>query len=219
MSRADRPTAVRTALILAGGEPPLPRLRDDLVTGVDLVIAADGGLAHAAALGVTPDLIVGDMDSAAPELLGQHAEVERQTHPARKDQLDLELALDAAVARGATALRIAGAFGGRLDQSLAALLIAARRAAGGTQVSLHSGRDEVIVVAPGVSLQAATRVGATVSLLALGDGAVVSFSGVEYPLERAPLPYGTGLGVSNVALGAEVSLSVHGGVVALLLAH
>ncbi len=89
-------------------------------------------------------------------------------------------------------------------------------------------RAEVRLVAAGDRADAATQPGATVSLLALGEGAVVSFSGVEYPLERAPLPYGTGLGVSNVALGTSVALAVHGGaadggigdsVVALTLAH
>lgn len=221
MSRADHRVGGLTALIFAGGDAPHTSLRAGLVSGVDLVIAADGGLAHAATLDVVPDMIVGDMDSVTNELLAQYADVERETHSARKDQLDLELALDAAVARGATTLRIAGAFGGRLDQSLAALLIAARHSAGGLRISLHSGSDEVLVVAPGDSVEAATRPGATVSLLALGNGAVVSFSGVEYPLERAPLPFGTGLGVSNVALGDIVRLSVHGsgGAVALVLAH
>ncbi len=132
----------RVALVLAGGEPPLASLRDELVAGAGLVIAADGGLAHADALGVSPDLIVGDMDSVSPELLARYAGVERETHLERKDQLDLELALEAAVARGATTLRIVGAFGGRLDQSLAALLIAARYAASGCDLSLHAGRDE-----------------------------------------------------------------------------
>lgn len=227
MSVGRAVTAGRVALVLAGGEPPLASLRDELVAGASLVIAADGGLAHAEALGVSPDLIVGDMDSVSPELLARYAGVERETHPERKDQLDLELALEAAVARGATTLRIVGAFGDRLDQSLAALSIAARYAAAGFDLSLHAGRDEVQLIAAGGSTEAATRPGATVSLLALGEGAVVSFSGVEYPLKGAPLPYGTGLGVSNVALGTSVALAVHGtedgstenSIVALILAH
>lgn len=216
-------TVGRTALVLAGGEAPLPRLRERLVAGVDLVIAADGGLIHAEALGVQPDLLVGDMDSVSQQLLAKYPAVEREVHPTRKDSLDLELALTAATARGATTLRVVGAFGGRLDQSFAALLIAARYAAAGFTISLHAGHDEVRVVAAGSECTASTTPGSTVSLLALGEGARVTFSGVEYALGDAPLPYGTGLGVSNIALEIGVTLAVEGSeagsAVALLISH
>ena len=38
-------------------------------TGADLVIAADSGLAHARALGVHVDLVIGDLDSVDPAAL------------------------------------------------------------------------------------------------------------------------------------------------------
>lgn len=207
------------ALVLAGGAAPLPQLHAALKAGVDLVVAADGGLALAGPLGVTPDLLIGDMDSLDPSDLARYPGLERDTHPARKDKLDLELAIDAAIARGATSLRLVATLGDRLDQSLAALLIASRLAAEGLGVSLHAGRHEVHVVAGGNLVTLASEPGASVSLIAMSAGASVTFTGVEYALEGSPLPYGSGLGVSNVALGASVALSVHSGVVALVRAH
>lgn len=205
------------ALVLAGGVVPLGHLRESLVEGVTMVVAADGGLELAASLGVAPDLLVGDMDSVTPETLSRYPNVAIERHPRRKDELDLEIAIDVAVARGVRSIRVAGAFGDRLDQSLAALLVAAKHARAGMAISLHAGADEVRLVAAGSTHEATAPTGATLSLLALAADAEVTFTGVEYPLERASLPFGSGLGVSNVATSPVQSLSVHRGVVALLL--
>lgn len=113
------------ALVLAAGDLPVPPLWARLLNGVSVVVAADAGLAHARVLGVTPDLLVGDLDSVSSADLAAFPALPRETYPVDKDYLDLELALDAALKRDAVELRIVGAFGGRFDHSLAALLVAA----------------------------------------------------------------------------------------------
>src|SRR4029079_3849084 len=121
------------ALILADGDVPA-RARLDTAwpgwdEGVDLVIAADGGARYAARLGITLDLWVGDGDSLGDEgiaeLVAAGGAIERAR--ADKDQTDLELAVDAALARGAKGLVIVGALGGeRLDHALANVALLAR---------------------------------------------------------------------------------------------
>ena len=65
-----------------------------------LVVGADGGARHAAALGVGLDVWVGDFDSSA----GLSLDAPREVHPAAKDQTDGELATCLALERGATLL-------------------------------------------------------------------------------------------------------------------
>lgn len=77
----------------------MPDLWPQLLQGDPLVIAADGGLAHARVLGVNPQLLVGDLDSVEAADLRRHESVPVESHPTDKDQLDLELALAAAWAR------------------------------------------------------------------------------------------------------------------------
>ena len=96
------------ALVVADGD----------VSSVDeldyqLVIAADGGLLKARALGLRPTLVVGDGDSLAPQVLEELAGegVEVQLHPRAKDASDTELAIREAVRRGAERLEISGAAG------------------------------------------------------------------------------------------------------------
>ena len=211
--------ARRTALVLAGGTLPAPQLWQLALAGHDLVIAADGGLAHARILGVTPDLIVGDLDSVEARDLQRYEQVPVERHPHAKDELDLELALTAAWTRGASSATVVGAFGSRLDQSFGALLIAGRLAVEGREVALFAGNHEAHVATPGAVLERALPPGTTVSLLALGPGCRVTTQGVKFPLSDAPLPMGSGFGLSNAASDGKVRLTVHSGVVAFLVEH
>lgn len=77
-----------------------------------LIICADGGLKHAAALGLTPDVWLGDGDSLSS------AEVcvkERYTFPVRKDNTDMDLAIELALKKGCKDITILGGIGGRRD--------------------------------------------------------------------------------------------------------
>lgn len=215
--------AAGPALILAAGTIPLPRLVPQLLKDISGIIAADGGLAHARTLGLQPNLLVGDLDSVSPSLLAAFPDVPIRQHPRAKNELDLELALDAATAGGATELRVLGAFGSRLDQGLAALTIAKRYAMDKLKVGLYGGNHEAHVVIAGHNLSLTLPAGTTVSQIALEQETEVTIQGVTYPLEEQPLPFGSGLGVSNQAAGssgeATVRLLVHHGSVALLVEH
>src|SRR3954454_21877515 len=114
------------ALILADGDVPA-RARLDAAWpgwdgGVAPRLAADGGSRHAAALGVTLDLWVGDGDSLGDEGIAElaAARVPIERSPTEKDQTDLELAVGAALALGAGGIPIVGAMiGERVDHALA----------------------------------------------------------------------------------------------------
>ena len=83
----------------------------------DYVIAADGGYRSLRARGIEPDFVMGDFDSLGyrPE----HPNVE--THPVMKDDTDLGLAVRWALGHGYRRLVMAGALGGRIDQTIASL--------------------------------------------------------------------------------------------------
>lgn len=204
------------ALILAGSDVTVTEMLKDLCRDAELVIAADSGVRHAAPLGVTPDLIVGDFDSATEADLNRYPQVPRHRHPARKDLLDLELALVEAATRGATDLLVVGALGGRLDQTLAALLIAARYRAE-YALTLHSGDSAAYPLRDGDVLELKLPVGQPFSLLSLAPVSVVSLGGASYPLKHAELAFGVGLGVSNQVAAPPLKVTLHSGLALLLL--
>src|SRR5262245_10964772 len=91
----------------------------------DYLVCADGGTQHCLALGRLPHAIVGDFDSlpaeTATQLLAQGVEYER--HPAAKAKTDLELAIEFAIRKDASEILLLGALGGRLDQTIANLML------------------------------------------------------------------------------------------------
>ena len=204
------------ALILAGSDVTVTDVLKDLCRDAALVVAADSGVRHARVLGVTPDLIVGDFDSATLEDLEPYKTVLREVHPARKDLLDLELALNIAQKRGATEFLIVGALGGRSDQTLAALFISSRLHEQ-HPVALHSGHSAAYPLGGGDALTLTLPEGTTFSVLSLAPVSVLSLAGSSYPLVRAELPFGVGLGVSNRTTGGPLTATLHGGTALLLV--
>jgi thiamine pyrophosphokinase len=204
------------ALVLAGGDlSPNPRLRR-LAKEASLVIAADSGLAHASGLGLSPDLIVGDFDSADPEDLRHHPKALRVRHPTQKDQLDLELAAEEAINQGASSLRMMGVVGSRLDQSLGGLLIAARLHKERIPTTVHTSDTDVHFVNADEAIRPTRPAGTRFSLLSLSGTSTVSVRGAYYPLKDHPLPFGVGHGISNISTGA-LEVRVKAGLVSLLL--
>jgi len=206
-------------VVVANGElpPGYERPVRTMLEAADLVIAADGGLTHCRALGVWPNVLIGDLDSAPPQLVTQAPEhgVEVRRFPTDKDSTDLELALEAAQTAGATAITVIAAFGGRLDHELATISLIAADCLNGIATDAFDGRRHLWVVR-GV-LDLSLPVGATVSLVPWeGDVQGVVTEGLQWPLDTETLPFGTTRGVSNVALDTHQLVSISGGVLLVI---
>lgn len=194
---------MKLCYIFGAGEPSLPTAipaRDEV-----LVIAADGGYPLACKVFGKPDLAVGDFDS-----LGHiPTDVPIIKHPAEKDDTDLSLAAEAAIARGATELYIYAALGGRLDHTVANLQLLASLATRGIRATLI-GADGVAVTALSEKQSAhfTPRTGIFSVFAHGGPCEGVSLSGVKYPLSFATLTPDRPLGISNefVKDAATVSL-------------
>lgn len=176
-----------------------------------LIIAADAGAASLDALGRQPDLLVGDLDSIPPELLGrlERAGVRTERHPADKDASDTELALAAALDAGATEIVLLGATGGdRLDHELANVLLLADPSLAGRDVRLVRGSSVVRALHGGDRLVLEGVVGDLVTLLPIGEAAGVTTHGLRWSLDGATLSPGRSRGLSNeiTVFGATVAL-------------
>lgn len=202
--------------ILLGGELFRTPLVDRQVAG-SRVIAADAGIRHAATLELMPELWLGDFDSVPSEVDPRFVDLPRETFPQDKDKTDGELAIAAALKRGATSLVLVGAFGGpRADHAFLHLALALRLAEAGTEVILTSGRQEAHPLLPGtMSFDYAS--GTLFSLLAFSALSGLSEEGAKWPLDRVDVPFGSSLTLSNEVRGTlRVSL---GSGRALLFAH
>ena len=219
----------RHAILVGDGDVPARAMLDAAWPGwaadVDLVIAADGGARKADRAGLVPQLVVGDGDSLGESGLAEirAAGIPLERAAAAKDESDLELAVLAAVARGAVHLTILGAMGGpRFDHALANAWLLAHPALDGrtavlldawTRVRLLSSRAARGAVAAGrAEVILAGAPGDLVSLFPFGADAVgVTTEGLAYPLRDEPLRAGPARGLSNVRTGTEARVSLRSG--------
>ncbi len=197
--------------ILTGGEPPCSRRLQESLAAASWLICADSGADYARDLGLIPWMICGDLDSVDPETVEhfRRLEVPFRTVPARKDYTDTELALELALASGATSIVLTGTDGRRLDHLLGNYLLTVRYAA---RAAIRIEADRHTAWAVTTELKAGGVPGETWSLIPLTDVEKVSVSGFVYPLAETDLKTGSSLGISNVLEGAEAGILVRSGV-------
>jgi len=169
-------------------------------------IAADGGLRHLEALGVTPDVILGDFDS-----LG-YVPQDSKVFPVEKDDTDAMLAIRHGLELGCTRFVLYGALEGpRLDHTVAnfqTLRFLADRGARGYLV----GKDTVVTVLKNGRLSLPALPEGIVSVFCLGEDAQgVTIKGLKYGLENGILSAGLPLGVSNHFVGKKAEIAVDSG--------
>ncbi len=205
------------ALVFAGGDPPPTSAIEDLPEA-DLVVAADSGLHHAVALGFDVGLVVGDLDSVDPAALDAATATGTtvDVHPRAKDFTDLELSLQVARDRGCTRVVVIGGAGGRVDHSLANLLLLASHEFVGLDVEARVGDADVFVVRAARELRG--QPGDLCSLFALGGPARgVHTTGLRFPLHGETLLPGSTRGLSNELLEPVAQVSLDDGVLLVVL--
>ncbi|KAB2906140.1 MAG: thiamine diphosphokinase [Anaerolineae bacterium] len=206
-------------VIFANGEfADGPAVREAL-DAADFVIAADGGAEHALRAGMKVALVIGDMDSISSPTLEKLANsyVEIQKFPPEKNETDLELALLEAARRDLSAIRVIGALGDRLDQTLANIYLLGLPQLVGRDARLVSGKQTMWLISAGDHVIMG-RPGDTISLIPMG-GAVsgVVTSGLKYPLNNETLQFGPARGISNVIEHESPRITVASGL--LMVVH
>lgn len=194
------------ALVVANGEPPAGDLLHRLASSADLVVAADGGAIIALDAGITPDAIVGDLDSVSSRP-GLTFPPERLFRVPELDTTDLQKAVAFALDRGATEIDIAAAGGGRADHALANLsvLVTFR---GKANIRVHDELFEISLVDGEAAIDA--PIGTLVSLVSIGTCEGVSTSGMRWNLTDFRLTFGP-RGIHNEVAVSPARVSVRSG--------
>lgn len=178
----------------------------------DLLIAADAGFAHLQALGITPDVVVGDFDSLG--MPPEHPSVVQT--PVVKDDTDTLTAVRLGLEKGYRHFRLYGTLGGdRLDHTLANVQTLGFLLDHGAHGWLI-GRNEILTAIRDESYAFPADCRGTVSVFAIGGEAVgVTEQGLQYTLENATLSPFMPLGVSNAFVGQPATVSVKKGTLLL----
>lgn len=195
-----------SSLIFANGDLEPGAWLQPYLAQATRLIAANGGSRHLYQLNQPPDVIIGDLDSLSEEIRTwlQTAATQFIPHPPEKDETDLELALLYA-AQFEQDIFILGALGGRLDQTLANILLLAHPALEGRQVQLVEPYQRAWLTEAEVVVNG--RAGDTLSLIPLGgDVTIERTTGLKWPLQNDVLHFGPARGVSNILVADQAKV-------------
>ncbi len=208
-----------TIIIAAGGTPPDKKEFLDYAAVCDMIIAADSGADWLSCYGVTPNLLIGDFDSAKKTVISayQIKGVKTITAKVEKDETDLMLAAQYAVKSNADKVIIFGGTGRRIDHLLGNFQVMYYLLKNNIRPIMIDRETMIEMMTSGKSVLVAD-IGATVSIVPYGGDARVTAEsgGFKYPLDNLLLPADSPVGISNITRRTKISLKITGTVLIIV---
>ena len=179
----------------------------------DYIIGADGGCNHLYKMDITPDYIIGDLDSINKELISyyKNKNVIFKKYPSRKDETDSEICIYLAKKLIETQVDFIATLGGRIDHTLANIGLMNYVKEMDISPRILTSEEEILIVKNEEIILKGNK-GDTVSFISiLGESKGVTLKNMEYPLNRATVGYLSSLGISNVMTEDECSVKIEDG--------
>ncbi len=173
----------------------------------DYYIFCDSGLGHAEALGISPDLVVGDFDShPKPDF-----PVETIVLPREKDDSDTVYAAKEGLRRGFEEFLLLGAAGRRLDHTLCNVSVLLMLDREGKKAGLVDDFSQMEVVS-----RAPSFVGEEYPYFSLlnitGDADGITVENAKFPMKNGNIPCEYQYGISNEPLpGKKAKITLREG--------
>ena len=204
----------KKAYIFASGPVSDYNFVSSLVDKDSYILCADGGLEHCLKCGISPDVVIGDMDSYN----GKVDDKILIKHPTEKDDTDTSLCIKHAVEKGYNEIDVFGAIGGRFDHSFANVQLLLYCKERGVNCTLCD--NETVFVVHNEMVKIPIEKGTTVSIFSLSvKSKNITLKGFKYPLESASLSSNFPLGVSNVSVSEEIEIAVEDGTLLVVISH
>ncbi|TCW38745.1 thiamine pyrophosphokinase [Thermohydrogenium kirishiense] len=188
-----------------------------LINNCDYVICADGGANIAYKLGIVPNLIIGDLDSADKQIIDYYKKngVIVDKYPTEKDETDTQLATLKAIELGTDEIIYIASIGSRFDHSIANLSLLLYLLKRNIKGIIASEKNEIHLIDRSLELEG--KIGDIVSLIPYStvvkgiytDGLYYSLSGQDMSLD---MPYG----ISNVFINNKIKIKIDSGLLLVI---
>lgn len=202
---------MKKCLIIANGKPPAKSVVMSFIkNGYSTIICADGGANSAKKIGVTPNFIVGDLDSISESTLKYFRGKSKIIKYKGQNDTDVEKSLKFAINKKFNEVILLGVTGDRLDHTICNLGIVLKFF-DKIRISLVSEKSFLIPINRTTYFK--SRVGETISLYAFDNKTKITTTGLKYKLINTALPFGVKESTSNVAIQNNIKIKVTGGIV------
>lgn len=179
----------------------------------DFIIGADGGCNHLYKMNMTPNYVIGDLDSINNDLVDYYKSknVIFKTYPSRKDETDSEICIHLANDLNAKEIDFYGALGGRIDHTLANIGLMHYVREMNIIPRIITSEEEIVIIKNEEVILYGEK-GDIVSIIPImTDANNVTLKKLEYSLNNAKMGYLSSLGISNVMLDNECSIKIEDG--------
>ena len=180
-----------------------------LIADSDFIICADGGLRHAKALGLSPDVAIGDFDSGTEP---DHNKVKVIKYPTDKSHTDGELAMEYAHDNGFDEIMVLGMTGDRLDHTLSNIFNMVHYPGS----YLIDDKNEVRIVTDRLIIEG--KKGKTFSFLPVsGELRGITLKGFRWELDNADQGFGLTRGISNIITSDRAEMTIKSGIAIVVI--
>lgn len=191
-----------------------PQFIKSRVKKTDYIICADGGFDTAVKCGITPDVVIGDFDSAENKINNKYKKI---VLPTEKDDTDSTFCVKYAISQGYKDFLILGATGCRADHMYANFSLLKYIYSKGCTGVIEDEYSCTYYTESNLTLHCNSK---TVSVLPFGcENAVVSLNGFKYRADKLNMSSDFPIGVSNIAESDNSTVTVHNGGVLIIVIY
>ncbi|MEC3886141.1 thiamine diphosphokinase [Halobacillus sp. HZG1] len=207
-------------VIVVGGGPKsyIPDLKEYACPEC-VWIGADQGAEVLVEHGLAPDIAIGDFDSVSEHSLAEIKKNAKQVliFPDEKDETDLELAINEALRLNPGHILLFGVTGGRIDHSQANMQLLYPLMKENIKSTIIDRQNQVELVFAGEHKIEADELYPYVSFLPVTlEVTKITLEGFYYPLDRAYLPFGSTLCISNRLIEDTGTFSFESGILLVI---
>lgn len=191
---------MKRAIIFVNGNLSDLSQAKKIINKEDCLIAADGGANLIEKLKLTPNVVIGDMDSIKSKLLKKYKLI---NYPRKKDKTDFELAVDYCLKNKFKEIIIFGILGDRIDHMIANIFLIAKiqaqnqSASRRINIKIIEGKKEIFILSKEIVISG--KINDEVSIVPVSEKLEgITTDGLYYRLIDNTLLFGSTKGVSNV---------------------
>lgn len=187
------------AVIVSGGKFENAEFYREILRG-KYIICADGGIYLLQKLNIKPDMFLGDFDSCNFDEIEKSGFLDEckdiKKFKIEKNATDTHIAVDFAMEKGFGDITLIGALGGRIDHSLANVMLLKYMIEKGVKGTILNEKNKVFLTDKSITIP--PEHGRRLSLVPLTEKVCgLSLKGLKYPLDGFTLELGDTRAISN----------------------
>lgn len=186
----------------------------------DFIIAVDNGLKILDENNITPNIIVGDFDTASQELINKYKEkndIEIREFNPIKDNTDTDIAVKVAIEKNATEICILGATGTRIDHVIGNIHILKNALDRNVKCVILDENNEIELIKNKTVIFKSCNDKKYISLIPLTESVEnITLRGFKYNLTNGNLKIGSSLGISNEIIEEKAEIKFEKGILIVI---